>query len=307
MSTNDNQWKENCQKLRDHIWIGVRTFIGGIVALSIFVFQTIISKTPQGNLHPAEKNLIFLSIMLLVVFTFTIYFANLVVSRTYRDEGMGVKSRNRSDTELMLFYSKMDQYFKNSVRASIMAITLVAIMLYIALFHTYNLPIAIIFTGAYIITALMTFPNICKVQARKKTFVEKYSPDMTLREMQNLEYEVAKTFRGEVVYPGARRAEQTSLSRRVVKAKKRLRVWMATYILVYIATAAFYIFAASSTFSILGYITISTDIYFMALSLVIISFLFWQRYMYAHVTSGDALVRRKICRRILGDSAKDAA
>lgn len=307
MSTNNNQWKENCQKLRGHIWIGVKTFIGGIIALSIFVYQTIISKTPQGNLHPAEKNLIFLSIMLLVIFTFTIYFANLVVSRTYRDEGMGVKSRNRSDIELMLFYSKMDQYFKNSVRASTMTVMLVAIMLYMALFHTYNLSIAIIFTGAYIIAVLMTFPNICKVQARKKTFVKKYNPNMTLLEMQNLEYEVAKTFRGEVVCSGTRRAEQTSLSRRVIKAKKRLRIWMATYILVYIATAAFYAFASSSTLSILGYITISTDIYFVALSLIVISFLFWQRYMYAHVTSGDALVRRKICRRILGEPAKDAA
>jgi uncharacterized membrane protein YidH (DUF202 family) len=307
MQLTNHQWKENYQKIRNQILVKLLTLAGGIISLSIYVYQTIILKTTSGELLPSEAALMLLSVGILIAATVILYDAGMTISKTYRDEGMDIKVKGASDATLMLFYSKMDRCFKNIVRITSIVAILFAIMIYIALVHTYSFSTAVIFTGLYLIAVLMTFPNMCKVQARKKTFVERYHPKMNLQEMKDLVFEIAKTFKGEVVCSKTRKVEETNLAKRVAKAKKKFTRWMYTYILAYVFNAITYASISTSTLSLAGYFTVSTNSYYTILSLVIISFLFGQRYLYAHVTSGDALRRRRICRRILGESTKNAA
>lgn len=307
MQLTNHQWKENYQKARNQILIKLSTLAGGIISLSIYVYQTIILQTTSGELLPSEAALMLLSVGILVAATVILYDAGMTISKTYRDEGVDIKVKGSSDATLMLFYGKMDRCFKNIVRITSMTAILFAIMIYIALVHTYSFSTAVIFTGLYLIIVLMTFPNMCKVQARKKTFIERYHPSMNLQEMKNLVFEIAKTFKGEVVCSKTRRVEETNLSIRVAKAKKKFTVWMYIYILVYIFNAITYASISTNTLSFAGYFTVSTNSYYIMISLIIISFLFGQRYLYAHVTSGNALRRRRICRRILGEPTKDVA
>jgi len=176
MQLTNHQWKENYQKIRNQILIKLSALAGGIISLSIYVYQTIILQTTPGELLPSEAALMLLSVGILVSTTEILYDTGMTISKTYRDEGMDIKNKGSSDTTLMLFYSKMDRCFKNIVRITSMAAILFAIMIYIALVHTYSFSTAVIFTGLYLIAVLMTFPNMCKVQARKKTFVEQYDP-----------------------------------------------------------------------------------------------------------------------------------
>lgn len=307
MKYTDTEWKENYKKTRNFALSKIVALFSVITSLSIYIFQTIVLQTDAGTLSSSQVAFMLLSIGILLATSVFLYEASITVSKTYRDEGMDLKIKCSKDHTLMKFSHKMDRCFRNIVLGITSVTMLFTLMIFIALLHAFSFPIAVIFSGAYLILTLMMIPNICKIQARKKTFFELYDPSMSLKDMNDLVYQIAKTFKGKVVHSKTRRVISTPLSKNVSMAKNELKKYMYIFSVLYIVQSIAYYSTTSPNVTYFGYFTFDTNTYCVFLSLLTISFLFAQRYLYAQVTSGDALKRRRIARKILGDNFNIAA
>jgi len=306
MQKNNQNWKENYQKVRNHEKRKTSVIISAILTLSVYTFQTILLQTEQGNLLPSQTALIIFGVVILIASTALFYETSLSIIKTYRDEGIALKANNASDSTMILFYNKMDRCFHNITTALTLATIVFSLLIGIALFHTYSLSLALSISGGYLIAATLIFPNICNVKARKKYLVECYDGKMNNTDLNNLIFEVAKIFRGDVVYSSRRLSEATSLSIHVAKAKMKFKIYMAIFAVCHIIISYSH-FSTPTDQILLPYnYTVSTAGYFVTLTLINILFLFRARYLYTQVSSGNAMKRKKICKGILGSSLNKA-